>query len=245
MDRCESCHLGTREPVVLTRRRWAARRCSPAIPTRNCSRSTIPRSSAARPATAATAWRCRASRRRTATTSTGCGRCTTRRTSRPGCQQCHAKEIVTEKADTLNAGPRDFPAARLHGLPPLRGFRPRGGRDLVGQPADPPAGAAEGGVAARGRLRRSRRATSTRSSTPKRSSFTHEANDLKVRSSGLDAKIEQLDMRARSLVREVKKVGPSLKEVRDEAAQGVDSGVAEGSARLARRHQDADLPAGR
>jgi mono/diheme cytochrome c family protein len=43
--------------------------------------------------------------------------------------------------------------------------------------------------------------------------FAH-ANDLKVRSSGLDAKIEQLDMRSRSLVREMKKVGPSLKEAR-------------------------------
>ena len=41
-----------------------------------------------------------------------------------------------------------------------------------------------------------------------------QANDLKVRSTGLDAKIEQLDMRSHELVREVKKVGPSLKEVR-------------------------------
>src|SRR5262249_42145579 len=43
--------------------------------------------------------------------------------------------------------------------------------------------------------------------------FAH-SNDLKVRSSGLDAQIEQLDMRSRNLVREVKKIGPSLKEVR-------------------------------
>ena len=72
-----------------------------------------------------------------------------------------------------------------------------------------------------------------------------ESNDLKVRASGLDAKIEQLDMRSRSLVREVKKVGPSLKEAARQAEEGMDSGVAEGSAPMARRHQDADLPAGR
>ena len=35
-----------------------------------------------------------------------------------------------------------------------------------------------------------------------------------MRSTGIDAKVEQLDMRSASLVREVKKVGPSLKEVR-------------------------------
>jgi cytochrome c2 len=40
------------------------------------------------------------------------------------------------------------------------------------------------------------------------------ANDLKVRVSLIDAKMEQLDDRSRSLVREIKKVGPSLKEVR-------------------------------
>src|SRR5207247_1739858 len=40
------------------------------------------------------------------------------------------------------------------------------------------------------------------------------ADDLKVRSSGLDAKVEQLDIRSKSLIREIKKVGPSLKEVR-------------------------------
>ena len=39
-------------------------------------------------------------------------------------------------------------------------------------------------------------------------------NDLKVRASLLDAKVDQLDTRSHSLVREVKKVGPSLKEVR-------------------------------
>ena len=58
-----------------------------------------------------------------------------------------------------------------------------------------------------------------------------DANDLKVRVSGLDAKIEQLDMRANEPGREMKKVGPSLKEVRDEAAQGMDAGLAQGSAR--------------
>src|SRR5690606_11763392 len=40
------------------------------------------------------------------------------------------------------------------------------------------------------------------------------ANDLRVRSSGLDAKIEQFDIRSAELWKEVKKAGPNLKEVR-------------------------------
>ena len=39
-------------------------------------------------------------------------------------------------------------------------------------------------------------------------------NDLKLRASLLDAQVDTLDTRSRSLVREVKKTGPSLKEVR-------------------------------
>jgi cytochrome c551/c552 len=58
------------------------------------------------------------------------------------------------------------------------------------------------------------KANNPRTSDAEARKLFQESNDLKVRSSGLDAKIEQLDMRAQSLVREVKKVGPSLKEVR-------------------------------
>ena len=70
------------------------------------------------------------------------------------------------------------------------------------------------------------------------------ANDLKVRISGLDAKIEQLDMRESDLVREVKKVGPSLKEVRMKMRKEWIPVWLAGSAQMAARHQDADLPAG-
>src|ERR1017187_9489912 len=146
VDRCESCHMGIREPVRLTaasmggqavftshpdkellkihdpekfggtrseerrvgqecRSRWSlgdgssdvcssdlyagrlpawgAKPFSPAIPIRSCSRSTIPRNSDAPPATAATASRFPAFGRPTAITSTGCGPCITRKTSRP------------------------------------------------------------------------------------------------------------------------------------------------------------------
>src|SRR3569832_1909795 len=53
----------------------------------------------------------------------------------------------------------------------------------------------------------------TRDNAEAQKLYAH-SNDLKVRASGLASKMEQLDMRARSLVREQKKVGPSLKEAR-------------------------------
>ena len=70
------------------------------------------------------------------------------------------------------------------------------------------------------------------------------ANDLKVRITGLDAKIEQVDMRASDLIREVKKVGPSLKEVRMKMHKEWIPVWLAGSAQMAARHQDAHLPSG-
>ena len=58
------------------------------------------------------------------------------------------------------------------------------------------------------------KANNPRTSDDEAKKLLAHSNDLKVRASGLDATIEQLDMRSRSLVREVKKVGPSLKEAR-------------------------------
>ena len=130
-----------------------------------------------------------------------------------GCQQCHVKEIVTEMADTLNAGPRNFPPARLHGLPSLRRFRPRARGDDDGQPADPPARAAESRVGRARSASPSEKADRTRDNDEAQRLYQH-ANDLKVRITGLDAKVEQVDIRASDLIREIKKVGPSLKEVR-------------------------------
>ena len=47
-----------------------------------------------------------------ATTNTGSGRCTHKENLEAGCQQCHSQEIVTEMADTLDAGREIF---RLRG----------------------------------------------------------------------------------------------------------------------------------
>ena len=117
-------------------------------------------------------------------------------------------------ADTLNQGREIFRLRGCMACHRYEGFDREADEISQRQPADPPAGAAEGRVEARGRLQPNRRPTIRAPATTKRKKLLAHANDLKVRASGLDAKIEQLDMRSRSLVREVKKVGPSLKEAR-------------------------------
>ena len=130
-----------------------------------------------------------------------------------GCQQCHAKEIVTEMADTLNQGREIFRLRGCMACHRYEGFDREADeissvnqqiRTLEQQKAEwkREAGFAE------------QKANNPRTSDDEAKKLLAHSNDLKVRASGLDATIEQLDMRSRSLVREVKKVGPSLKEAR-------------------------------
>src|SRR5262249_17798461 len=129
-----------------------------------------------------------------------------------GCQQCHAREIVTEDANVLNAGREIFRLRGCMACHRYEGFDRDADemtsvsqqiRQLEQQKAE---GIREAGFS-------SQKGDKTRDNAEAQRLYAR-ANDLKVRSSGLDAKIEQLDMRSKSLVRELKKVGPSLKEVR-------------------------------
>src|SRR5208283_5172058 len=130
-----------------------------------------------------------------------------------GCQQCHAREIVTEMAGTLNDGREIFRLRGCMGCHRYEGFDREADeiasvnqqvRQLEQQKAE--------------WLRdvgfKEQQANNPRTSDADARRLNSEANDLKVRSTGLDAKMEQLDMRSHELVREVKKVGPSLKEAR-------------------------------
>ena len=83
VDRCESCHLGTREPVTLTKEAMGGEEVFISHPDRELLKVHDPEKFGCTPAMAATAWPCPASRRRTATTNTGFGHCTTRKTSKP------------------------------------------------------------------------------------------------------------------------------------------------------------------
>src|SRR6185436_1034963 len=130
-----------------------------------------------------------------------------------GCQQCHVKEIVTEMSDTLNQGREIFRLRGCMGCHRYEGFDREADeitsvnqqiRALEGQKAE---WLREVGF-------KEQKANNARTSDADAKKLNAEANDLKVRTTGLDAKMEQLDVRSHELVREVKKIGPSLKEAR-------------------------------
>ena len=102
-----------------------------------------------------------------------------------GCQQCHSREIVTEMADTLNAGREIFRLRGCMGCHRYEGFDREADemssvnqqiRTLEQQKAE---WMREAGFAIQ-------KGDKTRDNTEAQKLYAH-ANDLKVRASGLDA----------------------------------------------------------
>ena len=69
-----------------------------------------------------------------------------------------------------------------------------------------------------------------------------EAIALKVANSKIDGRMQQLDFQSHSLMQDVKKVGPESERHPAQAEQELDSGLAEEADRLPAHHQDAELP---
>jgi len=129
-----------------------------------------------------------------------------------GCQQCHAADMVSEQAPTLNRGKELFREKGCIGCHRFQDFDNQN----------------EQLVAARQRIlqldtekkanlleiprlnlqgdRASDNAAANR--------FYQQANNLNVTIANMDAQIEQLEQRSHSLLQEIKKIGPDLKEVR-------------------------------
>jgi cytochrome c551/c552 len=129
-----------------------------------------------------------------------------------GCQQCHAGDMVIEHAETLNRGKELYREKGCIGCHRFEGFDNQGERLL----------------SARQEIRQLEtekksleleipRVIQRGDSAPDNESAQRlygQADSMRLRISNIDARIEQLDLRAASLMREEKKVGPSLKEVR-------------------------------
>jgi cytochrome c551/c552 len=213
VDRCESCHLGTREPVVLTAAEMGGEAVFASHPSKELLKIHDPDKFGCTPCHGGNGVAISSITKAHGYNKYWLWPLHHKENIDAGCQQCHSKEIVTEMADTLNSGREIFRLRGCMGCHRYEGFDREADeitsvnqniRQLEQQKAEwhRQIGFDE------------LKANNPRTSDTEAKKLFQESNDLKVRSSGLDAKIEQLDMRASSLVREVKKVGPSLKEVR-------------------------------
>lgn len=212
VDRCESCHLGIREPMTLTKASMGGEAVFASHPSKELLKVHDPERFGCTPCHGGNG---------AAVSSVTKGHGYNRFWLWPlhhkenieaGCQQCHSREIVTEMAGTLNQGREIFRLRGCMGCHRYEGFDREGdemssiNQQLRAHEQQKAEWIREAGFSVQ-------KGDRTRDNAEAQKLYAL-ANNLKVRASGLDAKIEQLDMRARSLVREQKKVGPSLKEAR-------------------------------
>jgi cytochrome c1 len=213
VDRCESCHLGTREPVQLTAASMGGEQVFASHPDKELLKIHDPDKFGCTPCHGGNGVALSSVTKAHGYNKYWLWPLHHKENIEAGCQQCHVKEIVTEMAPTLNAGREIFRLRGCMGCHRYDGFDREADEissvnqqihQLDQQKAEwiRQAGFDE------------QKANNPRTSDTEAKKLFQESNDLKVRSTGIDAKIEQLDMRSKSLVREVKKVGPSLKEVR-------------------------------
>ncbi len=213
VDRCESCHLGTREPVVLTKAAMGGEEVFTSHPNKEMLKIHDPEKFGCTPCHGGNGAALASVEKAHGYNKFWLWPLHHKENIQAGCQQCHAREVVTEMADTLNSGREIFRLRGCMGCHRYEAFDREADeissvnqqiRQLEQQKAE---WKREVGFS-------EQKANNPRTSDADAKTLFAHANDLKVRSSGLDAKIEQFDMRSRSLVREVKKVGPSLKEAR-------------------------------
>ncbi|HEX9765052.1 MAG TPA: hypothetical protein VGA39_07185, partial [Candidatus Acidoferrales bacterium] len=227
VDRCESCHLGTREPVDITLAALTEAASNPgplsrkdeqylkafvSHPNRELLRVHDPERFGCSPCHGGNG-------RATSSVVKGHGRhkywlwpLYYRENFEAGCQQCHARDMVIANAETLNRGKELFRLKGCIGCHRFEGFDDERERLQATQLEIRQTALLQ--AEWQRDIQRNIQLGDTAPSAEEARRFYDQAEALRVRISGLDATSEQLRVRARSLLREEKKVGPNLKEIR-------------------------------
>ena len=212
VDRCESCHLGIREPVTITAASMNGEKAFVSHPNKELMKIHDPERFGCSPCHNGNGIA-------TSSVTKGHGRhkywlwpMYYPENVTAGCQQCHNKEIVTEFAGALNEGREIYRRRGCIGCHRYEGYD-RDWEELTTAGLN-----IRNLEQQRAEYERNILITTKKADTAKENADAQrlyaEADNMRVRISGINAKIEQLDMRTNELWREVKKVGPNLKEVR-------------------------------
>jgi cytochrome c551/c552 len=129
-----------------------------------------------------------------------------------GCQQCHARDRVTQGATTLNLGRDLFSERGCMGCHRYEGFDREtdilaSTRQSIGQLEDQILGNEK-------QIRADTAASSTVEDEADVKKLLAHAESLRVTNSLLEARIDQMNLQAKYLMQDQKKVGPNLKDVR-------------------------------
>ncbi len=212
VDRCESCHLGIREPVTITKADMGGEGAFTSHPTKELLQIHNPERFGCSPC------------------HNGNGRATTgvekahglykhwlwplyaKENMQAGCNQCHTSDLILEHAEVLNAGKEVFRGKGCMGCHRYEGFDAEAeallNTRLTIRKLENERNEAEKTI------EQSIEAADVAATNEEAQRLYARADALRQSISTIDHKVEQLDIQSRSLLREQKKVAPSLKEVR-------------------------------
>ena len=129
-----------------------------------------------------------------------------------GCQQCHAKEVVTPGAETLNAGRALFLNKGCWACHRFEGYDAESEELITVQQAIGNLMATRAANAKEQAVNLSQ--GDTASDTTESQRHYARAEELRINNTTIDAELHNMREDARNLVKEVKKFGPSLKEIK-------------------------------
>jgi len=212
VDRCESCHLGIREPLTITKADMGGEGAFTSHPSKDLLRLHDPERFGCTPCHNGNG---------TATTSVSKahGRYKhwlwpmyARENMEAGCHQCHSADLVLDHASTLNSGKEIFRGKGCMGCHRLEGF------DAEAEALTNNRLAIRKHEGERKELEKnidkSIKDADAAADNKEAQRLYAQADAFRQTISNIDNQTEQLDVQSRSLLREQKKVGPSLKEVR-------------------------------
>jgi len=223
VDRCESCHVGTREPVVLTRRDVGplskdgksgvedGSRAFTTHPNLELLKIHNPDRFGCSPCHGGNG-------RATSSVEKAHGKnehwlypMYSPANREAGCNQCHSSDLVVRLAPTLSGGKELFRWRGCMGCHRMEGFDAEPER-LFNITQQIKALETDKADAFRNASRMEKQADSMSGNAAAKMNQT--AQNMRVSMSRVDSRIEELDTESKNLLQELKKVGPSLKEVR-------------------------------
>jgi len=212
VDRCESCHVGTREPVVLTRRDMGGEAAFTSHPQMELLKIHDPEKFGCTPCHNGNGMQVQSIREAHGKYKHWLWPQYEKANFEAGCQQCHTNDMVLDQAPVLTAGKELFQYRGCMGCHRYQGYDPEPEELLSVRQSIQQLEAQR--VATQKEVQRTiQQGDEAPDNETARALYTR-ADTLRVSISDLDARIEQLDFRSGNLLRDIKKVGPNLKEVR-------------------------------
>jgi cytochrome c551/c552 len=212
VDRCESCHMGIREPVVLTAKDMGGKKVFVSHPDPELLALHDPEKFGCSPCHGGDGMAVESVEKAHGNYEHWLWPLHPHENVQAGCQQCHASDMFVDHAPVLSSGKELFQYRGCVGCHRFQNYDPEP-EQLVAVQQQVLQLENQRHDAQRDVQRSIEMGDQAPDNDTARAYYT-QADKLRVSISDIDGRIEQLDRRSKDLLRDTKKVGPDLKEVR-------------------------------